>query len=77
MVYTLVDMDTNKDGKLDVSDIKALYLSKISGDKFTKVSADFQELIDWDLIESKNRLYFFWFSADFFSQLCKTPSFIG
>ena len=58
MVYTMVDMDTNKDGKLDVSDIKALYLSSISGDKFTKVSADFQELIDWDLIESKNRLYF-------------------
>jgi hypothetical protein len=29
MVYTMVDMDTNKDGKLD-SDIKALYLSKKS-----------------------------------------------
>jgi hypothetical protein len=27
MVYTMVDMDTNKDGKLDTSDIKALYLS--------------------------------------------------
>jgi hypothetical protein len=26
MVYTMVDMDTNKDGKLDTSDIKALYL---------------------------------------------------
>jgi Ca2+-binding EF-hand superfamily protein len=23
MVYTMVDMDTNKDGKLDTSDIKA------------------------------------------------------
>jgi hypothetical protein len=33
MVYTMVDMDTNKDGKLDTSDIKALYLSKISGKK--------------------------------------------
>jgi hypothetical protein len=29
MVYTMVDMDTNKDGKLDTSDIKALYLSKM------------------------------------------------
>lgn len=58
MVYTMVDMDTNKDGKLDTSDIKALYLSKISGEKFTKVSDDFQELIDWNLIESKNCLYF-------------------
>jgi hypothetical protein len=50
-------MDTNKDGKLDTSDIKALYLSKISGEKFTKISSDFQELIDWKLIES-NRLYY-------------------
>ena len=58
MVYSMMDMDTNKDGKLDVSDITTLYLSKISGDKLTKVSADFQELIDWNLIESQNRLYF-------------------
>jgi len=58
MVYTMCDMDSNKDGKLDTSDIKALYLSKISGEKFTKVSADFQELIDWNLIETQNRLYF-------------------
>lgn len=58
MVYTMVDIDTNKDGKLDTSDIKALYLSKISGEKLTKISSDFQEIIDWNLIESKNRLYF-------------------
>ncbi|MBF7090415.1 hypothetical protein IUY40_02500 [Flavobacterium sp. ALJ2] len=58
MVYTMVDMDTNKDGKLDTSDIKALYLSDISGEQFIKVSEDFQELIDWNVIESKNRLYF-------------------
>ena len=58
MVYTMFDIDTNKDGKLDTSDIKALYLSEISGKKFTKISIDFQELIDWKLIESKNRLYY-------------------
>jgi hypothetical protein len=58
MVYTMVDTDTNKDDKLDTSDIKSLYLSEISGDRFTKISADFQELIDWNLIESNNRLYF-------------------
>ncbi|PVX46788.1 hypothetical protein C8C85_2675 [Flavobacterium sp. 103] len=58
MVYSMMDLDTNKDGKLDVSDITTLYLSKISGEKLTKVSADFQELIDWNLIESQNRLYF-------------------
>jgi hypothetical protein len=54
----MVDMDTNKDGKLDSSDIKGLYLSTISGEKLTKISADFQELIDWNLIESNTHLYF-------------------
>ena len=58
MVYTLTDSDTNKDGKIDTSDIKTLYLSDISGEGFTKVSADLEELIDWSLVESKNRLYF-------------------
>ncbi len=58
MVYTMYDIDTNKDGKLDTGDIKALYLSKISGEELTKVSVEYQELIDWELIESKNRLYF-------------------
>jgi hypothetical protein len=28
------DVDTNRDGKLDTSDIKSLYLSDISGKKF-------------------------------------------
>ena len=58
MVYTIADSDTNKDGRLDTNDIKTLYISEISGDRFSKLSPDFQELIDWNLIESKNRLYF-------------------
>lgn len=58
LVYTLADIDTNKDGKLDSNDIKSLYISTISGQKFTKLSSDFQELIDWKVIESKNVLYF-------------------
>jgi hypothetical protein len=33
--------------------ISNAHLSDISGKKFTKISADFQELIDWNLIESK------------------------
>lgn len=58
LVYNLVDSDTNGDGKMDTNDVKSLYLSTISGDRFTKISLDFQELIDWNLIESKNHLYF-------------------
>ncbi|MBZ4043176.1 CREC-EF hand family protein [Flavobacterium hibisci] len=58
MVYTLTDSDTNKDGKIDTGDIKTLYLSDISGENFTKVSTDLEELVDWNIVESKNRLYF-------------------
>jgi hypothetical protein len=48
----MFDADTNRDGKLDSSDIKSLYLSEIRK-RFTKVSMDLQELIDWNLIDSK------------------------
>ena len=37
MVYTLVDSDTNKDGKINQNDIRSLYLSSASGEKFTKL----------------------------------------
>jgi len=58
LVYVLEDLDSNKDGKLDSGDIKNLYISDINGNNFTKLSAEFQELIDWNTIESQNRLYF-------------------
>ena len=58
LVYVIEDMDTNKDLTLDDNDIKCLYLSDVSGNRFIKVSADFQELIDWNVVESINRLYF-------------------
>jgi hypothetical protein len=58
LVYTMVDADTNRDGKLDTNDINTLYLSTISGEKFTKVATDLEELIDWNLLEASNRLYF-------------------
>lgn len=58
LVYTLSDMDTNKDGKIDAADIKSLYISTVSGERFTKLSADMWELIDWRLVEQRDRLYF-------------------
>jgi hypothetical protein len=58
MVYTLVDADTNKDGKTNQNDIRSLYLSTTSGTKLTKISTDFQEVIDWNIIEKTSRLYF-------------------
>jgi hypothetical protein len=58
LVHLLEDNDSNDDGKLDTNDIKSLYLSDISGTKFTKISVDLQEVINWKIIETKNRLYF-------------------
>ena len=58
LVYSLVDSDTNKDGKIDANDIKSLYISEFSGAKFTKLSGELQELLDWNLVEVQNRLYF-------------------
>lgn len=58
LVYTLADSDTNKDNKIDSNDIKTLYISTVSGTNFTKVAPDLQELIDWKVIGTSNRLYF-------------------
>ena len=58
MVYVLEDLDTNKDGKLNDADIKSLYISSIDGKNFTKLTEDFQELIDWKYVSAKNGIYF-------------------
>ncbi len=58
LVYTLADRDTNRDGVIDANDIKSLYISTIDGSNFTKLSASFHELIDWNIVDLKNRLYF-------------------
>ena len=58
LVYTLSDMDTNQDGKLDASDIRTLYIGDLQGKKLQKISAEFQELIDWNYVSANNRLYF-------------------
>ncbi|HLN95936.1 MAG TPA: hypothetical protein VK183_09895 [Flavobacterium sp.] len=58
IVYTLADSDTNRDGRLDENDIKSLYISAADGTRFTKLSVDMQELIDWTFVESQERLYF-------------------
>jgi hypothetical protein len=58
IVYTIADKDTNRDGIIDFNDIKALYMSEVSGTNFMKLTPDLQELIDWSIVEIKNRLYF-------------------
>ena len=58
LIYTLVDADTNQDGRVDANDIRSLYVSDISGQGFKKLSDDMQELLDWNLIDAKGRIYF-------------------
>lgn len=57
-VYEVYDEDSNKDGKIDFNDVKSLFLSEKMGTKFTKVSVNRQEMIDWQYYESIDRLYF-------------------
>lgn len=58
IIYTLVDSDTNKDGKTDNNDIRSLYISEMGGQGFKKLSENVQELVDWNLIEAQGRVYF-------------------
>ena len=58
LVYVLEDADTIKDGAVDQDDINTLYISDIQGKNLTKLSANLEELIDWNLVPSANRLYF-------------------
>ncbi|UYW01562.1 hypothetical protein K5I29_01135 [Flavobacterium agricola] len=58
LIYTITDADTNGDQKVNANDIKSLYISAADGTKFKKLSHDYQELIDWNIVEAANRLYF-------------------
>ena len=58
LVYEVIDKDSNQDGKLNQEDIKTLYISKIDGTEFQKLSDNNKELIDWKVNATKNRLYF-------------------
>ncbi len=58
LVYALVDSDTNQDGKVDANDIKSFYVSNADGSHFKKLSGDVQELLDWNVIDVQNRVYF-------------------
>ncbi len=58
LVYTLEDADTNQDGIVDGDDINTLYISNIYGENFIKISKNLEELIDWNIIEATNKLYF-------------------
>lgn len=58
LIYNVFDRDTNRDGHIDSGDIRSLYISYSDGRNFKKLSAELQELVDWNFIEAQNRLYY-------------------
>ncbi len=58
LLYRITDKDTNKDKVLDSSDIESLYISDIDGQRFQKLSPELQQVVEWKVIDIRNRLYF-------------------
>ncbi|MDO1501292.1 hypothetical protein Q2T40_14240 [Winogradskyella maritima] len=58
LIYKIRDTDTNNDSKLNYSDVLSLYISKIDGSEFKKLTPDMSQIIDWDYLEVNNTLYF-------------------
>ncbi|WP_353087341.1 hypothetical protein [Flavobacterium sp.] len=58
LVYEVQDNDTNQDGIVNANDIRSLYVSTLEGQHFTKLTTEYQELIDWNCLEGLGRLYF-------------------
>lgn len=58
LLYTVYDKDYNRDGKLDVEDMIAYYMSNLDGTNFTKITQDYHYLDISKLILRNGRYYF-------------------
>jgi len=58
LLYSVFDRDSNGDKELTTSDLEALYISRIDGSDFKKLTKELHEFYDWSLIKGENRLYF-------------------
>jgi hypothetical protein len=58
LLYSISDRDSNGDKELDHSDLEALYISKIDGTDFKKLTKELHEFYDWSFIKGENRIYF-------------------
>lgn len=58
LLYTVYDRDSNGDKELDPSDLEALYISKIDGTDFRKLTRELHEFYDWNIIKGDNRIYY-------------------
>lgn len=57
-LYSVVDKDYNRDGKLDGLDMSSYYMSNLDGTNFTKITEDYH-YFDTDQLILKNNKYYF------------------
>lgn len=58
LLYFIYDRDTNGDGNLDYQDLEALYLSRLDGTEFTKISRELHDFNDYTFVKDECRIYF-------------------
>jgi hypothetical protein len=58
LLYTISDRDSNGDTQLNHSDLEALYMSKVDGSDFKKLTKELHEFYDWNFIKGESRIYF-------------------
>lgn len=58
LLYSIYDRDSNGDRELNHLDLEALYISRIDGSDFTKLTKELHEFYDWSLLSGENRIYF-------------------
>jgi len=58
LLYSVSDRDSNGDKELNYSDLEALYISKVDGSDFKKLSRELHEFYDWNWIKGESRIYF-------------------
>ncbi len=58
LLLELKDADTNKDGLIDYKDITSLYICDISGNNFTKLSPENENLVNWKIDNQIGKIYF-------------------
>ena len=58
LLYSISDRDSNGDKELSHADLEALYISKLDGSDFRKLTKELHEFYDWSLIKDNDRIYF-------------------
>ncbi len=58
MLYTVIDNDLNNDGRMDYQDIGSLYISRLDGTEFTKLTKLYHDYIGGKLILKESKYYY-------------------